>query len=347
MITFQIGEAVFIRYFSFHVWIHGFGSQSLCRDDADKFEMVRTLAKTCLDTDRGLFGYDALHTHLHFMFGLRWGAREDPPAGWAVVQIKDFCHLLRRRYGAYFRHRYPHFKGDLFAREHDNFTASGNPDAFVAQLKYLHHNSVGARIFDVYEENPFCSFPLYLSAFVHNPEIQNVPIVRAVSQNPAYLPIYDALDMEYALGQFRGHFDQRVRNFIKQHESYLQYRSRNAQHRHNQLGVGTLFRDADALQIANTSGHQVLRLIDQINGRKSELLLSGASSPQEASDTFRSFFPFDEDTVDVKKHFLHIRDQYPDAFQKFIQALGQTCTQRGLSAMTGICRANIKTLLTQ
>jgi len=280
------------------------------------------------------------------MIGFRWYERNDPPEGWGETQVRDFSHLLRRRLGTYFRGRYPHFKGDLFARDPNNFTLAGNPDAFQAQAKYVHHNSVHARIFDVYEENPFCSFPLYLSAFVHNPEVQALPAVQRVKGDPGFLPIYEALDMEYAIGQYPGHFDKRVRTFMRQHLTNLNYKNRNAARRHDELGVGPLFRGLDALQIANTSGHQAKRLIDQINGRKSEILLAGGELdlPPDLFNAFTSCFSPD---ADAKHIFSRIREQYPAEFWAFLECMGKRVGIKPTSRETGVHRATIRKLLTQ
>ena len=322
-----------MKYLVFHSWIHSFSNTHMCRDNADKFEFSRLLANTCLDSDCGLFAFDSLYTHLHYLYGLRWHERFEPPAGWDVIQIKKFNHLLRRRYGAYFRRKYPLHNGPIFALDNDNFTEAGNPDAFTYKMKYVHHNSTNARIFEVYEDNAFCSYPLYLSAFIENPEFQNLPAIQHVSTSPDYLPIYKALDMNFALRQYRAQSHAiRVNKFVKQHVSHLYYKIRSAHYRHEALGLMPFFDSPDLLQISNTRGHKVMRFIDDINGA-------------EDLQNFLSFFPVGN--LDPHGAFALIRENFPCEFTEFIVAIGKHMGLKPLSRATGICRGSLRKLITK
>ena len=319
------------------------------------------LVKCAIELRHTALNYDILNTHSHYVVGLKWGQRYEAPSDWKEKTLKEFIHLVNRRYGCYFRNKYPGFSGPLFQRIGNNYAEKSCNDQFMNAMSYAHANSCEAHIYSVYEDNPFCSFALYLASYIQNPEFQELPVIKHVTTSPDYLNVFNAVDFEYVISQYDPKsFKNGVLKFSKHHYRVLYKVNKNSTERQKVLGIWPLIqnlKNLDALQIYKTKGHKINIFIDSINGTKSNAQIKKVNSRrtkennEDARDTgdtenikeyFRTFCAFFTNEPYGKDALISIRKAHPATFKSFVNEMTQIGSERLISKLAFVYRKTLR-----
>ena len=364
-------------YFTYHCYPKALKRVRLYKDDEDKFAFISILAKTCLDLDLGLFDFDVINTHSHFMVGLKWFSDTKPEQNWLYHQIKYFIWNVNRRYGDHYRSKYKH-KGDIYAKNKDNFKPVLHTNDFKNKVCYVHNNANFAGVFPVFEENRFNSYNYYLAMYVQNKEFQNLPVLRQITSSNTTLDIFNALDHKYVMKQFckGNNFLGGVTNFFEAHRKVLYerdcfFKNRRSTNAYNNLGLQYFYEDTSLLQISKGQGHKVKAFIESLGNSAlnrenieeyfhtfsdlfSEFEEHSAASGPASSAASSSAIGLASDLASSlasgpasgrKETFSLIRKNHPTEFNAFVKAAQQNISVRAISRATGLCREIIERTL--
>ncbi|MEI6602220.1 MAG: hypothetical protein WCL54_01900 [Clostridia bacterium] len=313
----------------------------LFRDDRDKETYSSILAETCFDLRASLFAFDFLQTHAHLLLGLKSKLSDDVSPGFLEFRINYFLSLVNRRYGKYYRKKYG-FNGRIFKKNEKLYKLVQDTNSFLHTLNYINRNACQAGRFSIYEDNYFTSYNYYLASFVHNPEIQTLPVIQHITSSAATLNVFKALDMRFAVMQYEGKRSFRTNTlaFLNSHRDSLLkrdtfYNNTRSTRRYQQLGLYDLYDNPKLIQTQQTQGHKVKRMVDELS-----LAEINRKTCIDYLHSFCSLFPWS--SFDLKDSLAAIHKSFPEEFEELMHKLGQKVTDNHLSKLTGLSRITLK-----
>ena len=328
----------------FHCYPHAFGNVRLFKDFEDKLFYLLLIAKYCIENSMNILveldAFEILNYHAHFLITILWPESTNPGLDWLDRKTCTLIKNINRDYGKYYRKKYK-YSGKLFLRNKKNFTNIPHRGAYLNALKYIHNNGTFSGVFRVFEDNVFNSYNFFLAAFVHNSEVQTLPNIQTIITDPAFLPVFNALNLDRTIKFFNSDRTYRkgIETFYSQHQNLLLERDikrsdYNSRKRYETLNLSNLVDNPSNLQIFKTKGHKVKRFIDNI----SQLEVTRKNS----EFLFHAFTElFNLDSMSLYESFRIIRKDYGKEFEDFVVEMRNEVPINLISRLTGIHRNTI------
>jgi len=332
----------FDNYSIFHIIPKSLERVRLFKDDSDKQTFISILANTCLELNTGLLAFDVINTHAHSLVGIRETLGISVTPNCLEQKISEFCKILNRRYGLYYRKKHRH-SSRIYKKNEKIYTQVFNTNGFLNEFNYINRNACAAGVYRALEDNPFTSYNYFLACFVQNPEIQNLAVIQKITTSPDFLPIFNALDFEFCIKQYKrkGSLQLNVEDLVSSHVSELRklevkYKNSRFTDRYKVLKLDHLTNNPRHLQVKNTKGHKVKRFIEDLaNIPKGQPPgeINGENF-KEYFHAFSAFFPWNDQPL--KESLALIRKNYPTQFDSFISAFKGKIGINTIKLVTGI-----------
>lgn len=332
----------FNEMFSFSCFSKGISKLKLFQNAEDCRKFLETLTCVCELMNFNLLNYGVLGTHAHYILGRLNSTQSTILPDGLAFEVKTAVRLVNRRYGEYFRSKY-HFVGEVFVKNHETIILVNHSNDFNAKVQYNHLNTCFAHMYNTLEDDAFTSYIYFLACFVHNPEIQGLPVVCRITSQPEFLFLFRSTRFEFVIKQFSlrvGHsFLAGVREFVCTHNTKLHEKIPIAEFQQKELGIFALLQNPQSLIIAKTRGHKLLRYIDFLSSSKD---LITRENHLQFFETFSAFFPWS--AKPLHESFEMIRKHYPCEFAEFVAALQGKVSENRIHLLTGAHRKFIRKL---